>query len=122
MGHEVGASTLRISLILLSSESKALIAWSLNRLKSAMLRAVLDVAVLPMAVTGVLSSRPPSPLPVVIVPVPLPIGKMMGHAVPVAVPMALDTALAGVVGAVPDTKFGSAVFTRVRSYKYMRRF
>ena len=95
--------------------SKALIAWSLNKLKSAMLRAVLDVVVLPMVVTVVLRFRPPSPLPDVIVPDPLPIGKMMGQPVPVALPMALDTALAGVVGVVPDTKFGSAVFTRVRS-------
>ena len=102
--------------------SKATIAWSLNKLKSAMLRAVLDVVVLPMAVTEVLRSRPPSLLPDVIVPVPLPIGKMMGQPVPVACPMALDTALAGVVGVVPDTKFGSGVFTRVRSYKYMCRF
>ena len=84
-------------------------------MKSAMLRAVFDVAVLPRGMTGMLRSKPPSPAPAVRVPAPLPSGKMMGHEVPVADPIDLDIALVGVVGATPGVKAGSAVFTTMPS-------
>ena len=84
-------------------------------MKSAMLRAVFVVAVLPRGMTGVPRSKPPSPPPAVSVPAPLPSGKMMGHVVPVAVPIDLDIALVGVVGATPGVKAGSAVFTTLPS-------
>ena len=95
----------------------AWIACSLNKLKSATLRAALLLVAPSMAVVGIDRSKPASPAPGVtgVPPGAAPIGKRIGQLVPLACPMNCEMASVGVVGATPGTKAGSGVFTTAAS-------
>ena len=95
----------------------AWIACSLNKLKSATLRAALIDVAPSMAVVGIDRSKPASPAPGVtgVPPGAAPIGERMGQLVPVACPMDWEIGSVGVGGVTPGMKAGSGVFTREAS-------
>ena len=114
--EQVGAVTLSICLILPSSASRAAIDCSLNKLKSAILRAVSKEFVMPSSLVGMVKSRPSSPVGLSVNALLLAdaSGDRIGYEVPVFWPMNCDTPLGGVAG-VEVENIGSGVLRSDRS-------